>query len=226
MATNELERRRWNDERWTAAWPKREAITDAVTTFVLEAAAPQPGERVLDVGCGGGNLTLAAAAAVGVQGAVVGADLSESLSALARRRAGEAQASNVTICLADMQAEMVDGGPFDVAVSQFGVMFFDAPAAAFANIRAHLRPGGRIAFACWQSMERNPWFVAPAIAEFVPPPPALSRRAGRRSPIRGLRPRTPQTRAAAATAPGSARTAACSHRPPPARQRASRRSHP
>jgi SAM-dependent methyltransferase len=172
VATNELERRRWNDERWTAAWPKREAMTDAVTTFVLDAAAPQPGERVLDVGCGGGNLTLAAAAAVGVQGAVVGADLSESLSALARRRAGEAQASNVTICLADMQAEMVDGGPFDVAVSQFGVMFFDAPAAAFANIRAHLRPGGRIAFACWQSMERNPWFVAPAIAEFVPPPPA------------------------------------------------------
>jgi SAM-dependent methyltransferase len=170
--TNELERRRWNDERWSAAWPKREALTDAVTAFVLDAAAPQPGERVLDVGCGGGGLSIAAAAAVGVHGAVVGADLSESISALARRRAEEAGAGNVTIRLVDMQSDKVSGGPFDVVASQFGVMFFDEPVAAFANIRAHLRPGGRIAFACWQSMERNPWFVAPVIAAFVPPPPA------------------------------------------------------
>jgi SAM-dependent methyltransferase len=172
VATNELERRRWNDERWAAVWPKREALTDAVTAFVLDAAAPLAGERVLDVGCGGGKLTLAAAQAVGAQGAVVGADLSESISALARRRAQEASAGNVTICLLDMQTEKVPGGPFDVVVSQFGVMFFDEPVAAFANIRAQLRPGGRIAFVCWQSMERNPWFVFPAIAAFVPPPPA------------------------------------------------------
>jgi hypothetical protein len=58
-----------------------------------------------------------------------------------------------------------------VAISQFGVMFFDEPITAFRNIRAHLKPGGRIAFACWQSMERNPWFFATAVAEFAPPPP-------------------------------------------------------
>ena len=71
-----------------------------------------------------------------------------------------------------MQTDTVDGGPFDVAISQFGVMFFDEPVAAFANIRAHLRPGGRLAFACWQVAERNPWFFAPAIASFLSPPPA------------------------------------------------------
>jgi SAM-dependent methyltransferase len=56
-------------------------------------------------------------------------------------------------------------------VSQFGVMFFDDPVAAFTNIRAHLRPGGRIAFACWQRLVDNRWHFASAVAEFVPPSP-------------------------------------------------------
>jgi SAM-dependent methyltransferase len=102
---------------------------------------------------------------------VVGADLSTPLSALANRRAREAGAQNVTFCVVDMQTDTVQGGPFDVALSQFGVMFFDEPATAFGNIRAHLKPGGRIAFACWQTGDRNPWFFAPAIAEHLPPPP-------------------------------------------------------
>jgi SAM-dependent methyltransferase len=170
VETNEVERQRWNDERWAALWPKRERLTDAVTAFVLDAAALRPGERVLDVGCGGGKTSLAAARAVGVEGAVVGADLSTPLSVLASRRAGEAGAENVTFCVVDMQSDTVDGGPFDVALSQFGVMFFDEPVTAFANIRAHLKPGGRIAFACWQTGERNPWFFASAIADLLPPP--------------------------------------------------------
>ena len=172
MEANEVERRRWNDEQWAAVWPKREAMTDAVTGFVLDAAALRPGERVLDVGCGGGRTSLAAAGVVGADGAVVGADLSTPITALAERRAADAGAENVTFRVVDMQVETVDGGPFDVAISQFGVMFFDEPVAAFANIRAHLRPGGRIVFACWQAMERNPWFFAIAIANLLPPPPA------------------------------------------------------
>jgi len=68
-----------------------------------------------------------------------------------------------------VQTDTLEGGPFDVALSQFGVMFFDEPVTAFRNIRAHLRPGGRIAFACWQTLDRNPWFFASAIAEFLPP---------------------------------------------------------
>jgi hypothetical protein len=51
-------------------------------------------------------------------------------------------------------------------------MFFDEPITAFGNVRAHLKPGGRIAFVCWQSGERNPWFFAPAIAALLPPPGA------------------------------------------------------
>ena len=61
--------------------------------------------------------------------------------------------------------------PFDAAVSQFGVMFFDEPVTAFANIRRHVAPSGRLAFACWQPVERNPWFIGPALAGLAPPPP-------------------------------------------------------
>jgi SAM-dependent methyltransferase len=172
VETNELERRRWNDAQWAEVWPKRERMTDAVTAFLLDAAALARGERVLDIGCGGGKTSLAAAQAVGDEGAVVGADISRPLVALATRRAAEAGAANATFRDVDMQTDTVDGGPFDIAISQFGVMFFDEPDAAFANIRAHLRPGGRLAFACWQVAERNPWFFAPAIAAFLPPPPA------------------------------------------------------
>jgi SAM-dependent methyltransferase len=172
VGTNELERRRWNDAQWAEVWPKRERLTDEVTAFLLEAAAPARGERVLDVGCGGGKTSLAAAPAVGPDGAVVGADISTPLVALASRRAADAGTGNVTFRVVDMQTGTVEGGPFDVAISQFGVMFFDEPVAAFANIRMHLRADGRLAFACWQVAERNPWFFAPAIASFLSPPPA------------------------------------------------------
>jgi SAM-dependent methyltransferase len=171
VETNEIERERWNDEEWARLWPRRERLTDEVSSSLLTAAALRPGERVLDVGCGGGKTALAAARAVGADGSVVGADLSAPLNQLARRRAEEAGADNVRFVVADVQTDTVAGGPFDVALSQFGVMFFDDPTAAFGNIRAQLAPGGRLCFACWQSLERNPWFFAPVLAPFVAPPP-------------------------------------------------------
>ena len=170
MGTNEFEQRRWNDERWVSVWPKRERLTDAISEYLLDAAALRSGERVLDIGCGGGKTSVAAARLVGGEGAVVGADLSAPLSKLARQRAAEAGVDNVDFRVVDVQTDTIEGGPFDVAISQFGVMFFDEPVTAFRNIRAHLKPVGRIAFACWQAIEQNPWFFATAVAEFAPPP--------------------------------------------------------
>ena len=109
--TNEAERRRWNDARWTEVWPKRERLTDAVTAYVFAAAALQTGERVLDVGSGGGRTSIAAARAVGPTGAVVGADISVPLRALAERRAAESGADNIAFCTVDVQADTVPGGP-------------------------------------------------------------------------------------------------------------------
>jgi len=170
MTSNEAERRRWNDEGWTAAWPKREALTDAVTPYLIDALALQTSERVLDIGSGGGKPTIAAARAVAPTGVAVGADISRPLTELATRRAEEADVGNASFCVADVQVENPTGGPFDVAMSQFGVMFFDEPVTAFSNIHAQLEPGGRLVVACWQSVERNPWFFA-AVNAFVPPPP-------------------------------------------------------
>jgi SAM-dependent methyltransferase len=171
VVANEAERRRWNDEYFASLWPKRERLTDRVTGYLLELLALRPGERVLDVGCGGGKTSIEAARAVGAEGSVVGADVSAPLNRLARRRAEEAGVENLAFQVVDMQVDPVEGAPFGVAMSQFGVMFFDEPVTAFANIRAHLEPGARLAFACWQSAERNPWFFSSAIAAFVPPPP-------------------------------------------------------
>jgi SAM-dependent methyltransferase len=168
---NESERERWNDERRYTVWPKRERLTDAVTALLMEALAPASGERVLDVGCGGGRSAFEVARIVGSGGSVVGWDLSEGLLALAEERLADSGAGNVTFVLGDAQVERLPGPPFDAAISQFGVMFFEDPVAAFANIRAHLRGGGRLVFACWQPLEANPWFFSEAVKPFVPPPP-------------------------------------------------------
>ncbi len=172
MGTNETERRRWNDEYFASLWPKNERLTDPVTPVLLDALALRPGERVLDVGCGGGRSTIEVARAVGADGRVVGADVSAPLIRLARQRAEEAGVENVEFQVVDVQTDQVEGAPFGVAKSQFGVMFFDEPVIAFANIRAQLEPGARLAFACWQAAESNPWFLGSAVAGFVPPPPA------------------------------------------------------
>ena len=70
----------------------------------------------------------------------------------------------------DVQTQELGHEPFDLAVSQLGVMFFDEPTAAFGAIRGLLAPGGRFVFACWQEVERNPWHTGTALRSFVPPP--------------------------------------------------------
>src|SRR6185437_12259369 len=90
---------------------------------------------------------------------------------LARQRADAAGVANAQFVELDMQTGSWDGPPFDVAASQFGVMFFDEPTAAFGAIRRALVPGGRFVFACWQGVESNPWHVGTALRPLLPPPP-------------------------------------------------------
>ena len=168
---NEAESRRWNDPGWAGSWPKREQLTAGVTPYLLKAIDARSGQRVCDIGSGGGVLTLALADEVGPAGEVVGLDISAPLTELATRRAAEAGVANARFAQLDVQTDGFDGTPFDIAVSQFGVMFFDEPTKAFTAIRRLLRPGGRLVFACWQSVERNPWHTATALRKMLPAPP-------------------------------------------------------
>jgi len=167
---NDVERRRWNDPYWSSAWVRREQLTAAATDLLVSTLGLSPGQRVLDVGCGAGPAALAAAPRVVPGGRVVGADISAPLVELARTRAATRAVTNVEFVVADVQADHLAGAPFDVVMSQFGVMFFERPVAAFANLAALAAPGGRLGFACWQAVAANPWFTGPALAPYVPTP--------------------------------------------------------
>jgi SAM-dependent methyltransferase len=166
---NAFEHKRWNDEAWVRTWPRREVLTATVTPYLVDVARARPGEALLDVGTGGGGAALDLARLVD-PGPVVGVDISDGLLDLARKRAAEAQVTNVSFVKADVQVDPIPGSPFTLAVSQFGVMFFEQPVVAFENIRVHLKPRGRLAFVCWLGASRNPWHTSVPLARFLPPP--------------------------------------------------------
>jgi len=159
-------------------WVRHQAILDAVFAAVsarlIEIAGVVPGERVIDIGCGTGGLALDLAKRVGDQGEVLAIDIARPLLDRAEQRLREAGSKRIELVLADAQTFAFEPGRADLVVSRFGVMFFDDPIAAFANIAKALRPGGRIVVAAWAALSSNPWFDVPrdaAIAELGEPPP-------------------------------------------------------
>lgn len=157
-------------------WVERQAHTDItlqpVTDALLAFAAPQPGERVLDVGCGCGAVTLDMARAVGPEGSVVGVDISGPMLAEGQRRSDAAGIVHVDWRQED--AASAEFGPFDLVVSAFGTMFFGDPVAAFSHIRAATAPGGRLAMVCWAPLDDNQWMEVPmdAVRPHIPPRPS------------------------------------------------------
>lgn len=137
----------------------------------LAALAPRPGERLLDIGCGCGDTTLELAAAVGPTGVVEGVDLSRPMLDIANARPRPPGAGEIHFRQADAQIDDFAPGAWDGFYSRFGVMFFDDPAAAFANLYHALKPAGRFAFVCWRPLADNAWMAEPLAAaqQHLPP---------------------------------------------------------
>jgi len=159
-------------QHWVAEAERYDRMTRSFGERIIEAAAPGPGEQVLDIGCGNGAVALAVSALVAPGGSVMGLDVSGPMLAYARRRAEQARIASVSFRQGDAQVYPLPRAGFDAVVSRFGVMFFDDPVAAFANIGRALRPGGRIAFTCWRDLIVNDWLMVPAGAalQYVPMP--------------------------------------------------------
>jgi ubiquinone/menaquinone biosynthesis C-methylase UbiE len=175
---NTAQAEQWNTGEDVAHWLDNQARFDRMNapfaTMILDAAGLRPGTDVLDVGCGWGGTTLAAARLV-APGQAVGLDLSGPMLARARAAAEEGGLGNAEFRQADAQVYPFEPDRFDTVLSRFGVMFFADPAAAFANIRSGTRPAGRLVFVCWQPRAVNQWLTVTgaALAEHVPPPAGL-----------------------------------------------------
>ncbi|HXE16678.1 MAG TPA: methyltransferase domain-containing protein [Stellaceae bacterium] len=164
----------WNGPggaRWTNESASTERMLSRVAALLYEHAKIKPGETVLDIGCGLGPTTIELAKQAGPSGRAVGLDVSTNMIALARQRA--AGIANIEFIAGDAATHNFAAPFADVLFSRFGVMFFGDPAAAFANLRKALKPGGRLVFACWRRMSENQWMLKPLLAayEHVPKPP-------------------------------------------------------
>jgi ubiquinone/menaquinone biosynthesis C-methylase UbiE len=125
-------------------------------TRALELFPPQLGQRVLDVGCGFGDTTQQIAAMVGPQGEAVGVDAAAKFIETAERETAELGVSNARFAVADVQVDDL-GGPYDMAFSRMGTMFFANPVVALRNVRSALKPGARLAMVVWRRREDNTW---------------------------------------------------------------------
>jgi len=165
MTEKPTQREYWNSQvgdEWVRNADAIDAMLARLTQPAFDTLKLEPGERVLDIGCGAGATTLKAAELVGANGRAVGVDISRPLLECARERAQGR--SNVAFIEADAGAGPVPGAPFDAAFSRFGMMFFEEPAAAFASVRRALADDGRLVFVSWRPFAENLWTARPLAA--------------------------------------------------------------
>ncbi|MEM8769993.1 MAG: methyltransferase domain-containing protein, partial [Pseudomonadota bacterium] len=152
--SNKAQRDFWNGaagDVWVEAQEIMDGVLEPLSTAVLQAAAAQTGERVIDIGCGCGDTSFALAE-TGAE--VWGLDISTPMIARARERAAGLERVAFSVGDAATQDYSTD---HDLLFSRFGIMFFENPIAAFKQLRCALVPGGRVVFICWQAPKENRW---------------------------------------------------------------------
>jgi len=167
-----------NDEA-TAAWDGplydrfvhfRDVIVGGLGAHGEEALRlfpPPPAGRVIDIGCGFGDTTQRIAGLVGESGEAVGVDVGTRFIDTARRETAALGVPNARFEVADVQVDDL-GGPYDMAFSRMGTMFFASPVAALRNVRSSLKPGARLVMVVWRRREDNEWmYRAQTIVEGI-----------------------------------------------------------
>ena len=168
----------WNGDagqRWVDGQQAMDAMLAPFGEAAMDAVGVPRGGSVIDLGCGCGGTSLELARRTGPMGKVLGIDISTPMLSRARDRAGEAGMSHTLFVNTDASLYRFEPQAADLAFSRFGVMFFANPVEAFTNIRAGLRPGARLSFACWRPIAENEWVTVPrAVAlRHVPAPEPL-----------------------------------------------------
>ena len=175
-AYREQSRQNWG--QMAAGWADRREwmndITGRVNEWLAEKADPQPGQTILDIAAGMGDLGFHAAERVGDEGHVISTDFAPEMVDAARRN-GEARGlTNVEYRVLDAESMDLDDDSVDGVVCRWGYMLMADPGAALEQTRRVLRDGGPLAFAVWGTPERNPWAAAPGMTivqrGHMPPP--------------------------------------------------------
>ncbi len=156
-------RERW--ERAADGWQRRNArfqqAAMAVSQWLVEAIAPQPGQRVLELAAGVGETGFLAAELIAPGGTLISSDGAEAMVAHARARAAELGLSNVEFQLLELEWIDLPAASVDAVICRWGYMFALDKAAALRETRRVLKPGGRLALAAWTGPERNPFSTVP-----------------------------------------------------------------
>jgi SAM-dependent methyltransferase len=155
-------------EKWVAQLGGMEAMLAPVDQPLIEALHLKGSSRIGDIGCGGGATSIAILRRAPAGSVVHGFDLSPASIEAARKRT-----TAVDFHVADMATAAPPKQLYDRLVSRLGVMFFENPSEAFANLHRWLAPAGRFAFAVWGPQEENPWrtTMSDAVGQFIDLPP-------------------------------------------------------
>jgi len=160
-STNADQTALWNGpggRAWVDTQAALEQMFKPFEDLIAEAVGRASALHVLDIGCGTGSTTLAAARQLGAGGSALGIDISAPMLAAAQARA-EQEGLPVTFLCADAQTHRFEPASVDLIVSRFGVMFFDDPVHAFANLRQAVRDGGVLTCIAWRSPAENPFMT-------------------------------------------------------------------
>jgi ubiquinone/menaquinone biosynthesis C-methylase UbiE len=175
-AYREASRESWG--QMASGWESRRewlmAVTEPVSAWLVEKLDPRPGQTILDLAAGTGDLGFRVAERVGDGGRVISADFAPEMVDVARRASEAKGLANVDHRVLDAERMDLDDASVDGTVCRWGYMLMADPGAALRETRRVLRDGGPLAFAVWQAPDRNPWAAVPGMVlvqrGHLPPP--------------------------------------------------------